>query len=460
MKTVAKPKRKNRTPRKARTLVESMRQFLTSFVWKQAHQARRVPKKSRVSRWDTHPLIYVMLVFTWCSGDSYAERFECARAFYAASYSRKRRPGETSQGLQKALAKLPRKVLRWFGQALRQRIAKLFGDKLFVDGWIPLGVDGSRLQCPRTAELEKYLDVSKANQIPMLWVTAIVHLRLGLLWSWWLGRGNKASERHHAQRLLPTLPKGAILVGDAGFTGFLLAKAILQQDTSFLIRMSGAVTLLIEQLPKPSAREGVVLYWPEKHRRAGHEPIRARLMRMTSKTGKDIWLLTNVLDENRLSYQTASRFYRWRWENESLFRTYKRTLKKVKLLSRTIRLVHREAETSLLATQLLLAQGALAMRPYTTSKGEVVESICSPRQVLLEIRTEIHDVIGSRRRRCFGKRLEDARRERRNRQSSKIKKDWPRPNGNEYKWPKSPRIREKNDAEKRILNQLKTTSAA
>lgn len=436
-----------------------MRQFLTPSVWKQARQARQVPKKPRCSRWDTHPLIYVMLVFTWCNGDSFAERFECARGFYAASYYRKRRPGETSQGLQRALAKLPFKVLRWFGQALRRRIEKLFGDKLDVDGLIPLGVDGSRLQCPRTEELEKYLDVSTGNQTPMLWVTAIVHLRLGLLWSWRLGRGNKASERDHAQRLLPTLPKGALLVGDAGFTGFLFAKAILHQGHSFLIRMSGAVTLLIEQLPKPSAREGTVLYWPETHQRAGHEPIRARLMRMTSKTGKDIWLLTNILDAKRLSYQTASRFYRWRWENESLFRTYKRTLKKVKLLSRTVRLVHREAETSLLATQLLLAQGALAMRPYTNSKGEVVESICSPRQVLLEIRTEIHAVIGTRRRRSFGKRLEDARRESRDRQSSKIKKEWPRPKG-DYKWPKPPLIREKNEAENRILDQLKRTSAA
>jgi hypothetical protein len=49
----------------------------------------------------------------------------------------------------------------------------------------------------------------------------------------------------------------------------------------------------------------------------------------------------------------ASQFYRWRWESEGLFRTYKQTLKKVKLVSRTVKLVHREAEASLLAVQLL-----------------------------------------------------------------------------------------------------------
>ncbi len=72
----------------------------------------------------------------------------------------------------------------------------------------------------------------------------------------------------------------------------------------------------------------------------------------------DVWLFTNVEDPKRLSVETAGTFYRWRWENEGFFRTYKRTLNKVKLMSRTVRSVHREAEASMIATQLLLCQGA------------------------------------------------------------------------------------------------------
>jgi len=30
----------------------------------------------------------------------------------------------------------------------------------------------------------------------------------------------------------------------------------------------------------------------------------------------DVWLITNVLDPKRLSLAQASKFYRWRWENE------------------------------------------------------------------------------------------------------------------------------------------------
>ena len=35
---------------------------------------------------------------------------------------------------------------------------------------------------------------------------------------------------------------------------------------------------------------------------------------------------TNILDPQKLSAKTAAKFYRWRWRNEGLFRTYKRTL--------------------------------------------------------------------------------------------------------------------------------------
>ena len=104
----------------------------------------------------------------------------------------------------------------------------------------------------------------------------------------------------------------------------------------------------------------------------------------------DVWLITNVLDALKLPRRTAGRFYRWRWRNEGLFRDYKRTLGKVKLMSRTVAQVHREAEGSLLATQLLLAQGALAL--HTTANVHI--ELPSVRKVLLEIRAEIRNITG------------------------------------------------------------------
>jgi hypothetical protein len=94
------------------------------------------------------------------------------------------------------------------------------------------------------------------------------------------------------------------------------------------------------------------------------------------------------VDEQRLPRKSAGKFYRWRWRNEGLFRTSQRTLGKVKRMSRTVVQVHREAEGSLLATQLLLAQGTLALQTPATS-GVVLPSA---RKVLLEIRAEIRNV--------------------------------------------------------------------
>ena len=139
--------------------------------------------------------------------------------------------------------------------------------------------------------------------------------------------------------------------------------------------------------PLEEFREGIVYYWPKTQENEGKPPIRGRLMRIHSSRHKvDVWLFTNVEDPKRLSLETAGTCYRWRWENEGFFRTYKRTLKKVVLMSRTLRLVHREAEASMIATQLLLCQGALAM---PVPKKDSLPVMCSPRGVLLEVRRDI-----------------------------------------------------------------------
>ena len=79
-----------------------------------------------------------------------------------------------------------------------------------------------------------------------------------------------------------------------------------------------------------------------------------------------------------------------------MFRIYKRVVNKVKRSSRTVRLAHREAELSLLATQILLAHAGLALRPDTGAATG--EPVISPRAVLIEIRREMQEATGRRLR--------------------------------------------------------------
>jgi hypothetical protein len=448
------------------SFLECLGHFLTPQVWKQAQQA--VPRR-RAWRWQTQPLLFVLLCMTWCTGDSLPERFETARAFYVALHQRRRRPGKTFAGFEKALAALPMPLLRAVARAVRGRLVRVFAACFTVDGFIPLGCDGSRLACPHSEELERRLSLGKKKKgkrrqkktvtaraqvsaeppcegtaatktraagTPQLWVTAVLHLGLGVLWSWRLGTGN-ASEREHLRLLLDTLPRGALLVADAGYVGYHLMACLQAAGLAYLLRLSSCAPLYVPDKSLVKNREGLVYYWPQEMQQQDLPPLPVRLWRLRGERG-DIWLITNVLDEERLPRRTAGKFYRWRWRNEGLFRTYKRTLGKVKLRSRTVVQVHREAEGSLLATQLLLAQGALT-QPATAS-GKIVPA--SPRKILLEIRTEIRNLtgmyLGPRQAKTYAERLAQAHWRERQQRSRKIRRRWP--GRQDHKPPRPPTI--------------------
>lgn len=418
---MAKARQRARQRRRAKSLIESMREFLTPEVFK---QVRNKARRRKSPRWDLHPLLYILVLTTYCCGDSLPEKFEAARAFYVVCCPKRKRPGSSCGGFTKAVAKLPMPVLRSLAAAIRNRVEVVFGDRWQVGGFIPFGCDGTRQACPRTAELERRLGTcGKQGSAPSIWNTSIVHLRLGFPWCWWWGIGAKASERRHLIDMLPLLPALAMIVADAGYVGYDLVAALQCAEVSFLIRMSSHATFYTEQdVPLTEFREGIVYYWPKTMQDQGKPPVRGRLIRVHSQRHKlDVWLFTNVEDPQRFPAETAALFYRWRWENEGFFRTYKRTLKKVTLTSRTVRLVHREAEASMIATQLLLCQGALAMP--TPPKGSL-PVMCSPRGVLLEVRRDIMAVRTSRR--PFSERIARAQRERKVRTSAKQKREWPR----------------------------------
>lgn len=404
------------------SLLDHIRQFLTPRVWKQARHA--APRRRDQPRWDLQPLVLILLAMTWAAGDSQPERFEMARGFYVASYRARKRPGKTIQGFQKALARLPMRPLRALAAGVRQEIRRRYAERLLIDGFEPMGCDGSRIECPRATELEARLrPAGKEGSAPELWVTAFVHLGTGLLWSWQLGPGT-ADERAHLRLLLATLSPAALIVADAAFMGYELAAAILHSRRSFLLRVSSK-TYLYTAVGAELANwtEGPVSYWPVKVREAGRPPLACRLIRVEARgrAKYDVWLLTDILDPARLPAATAARFYRWRWRNEGVFRTYKRTVSKFKLGSRTVRLVRREAEVSLLALQLLLAHADLAVRPI----GSEGQPAISPRKVLVAIRREMRGVAKGKAG-SYRRDLEGSRAEPRDQKSAKASREWPR----------------------------------
>lgn len=268
-----------------RSLAETLRDFLTPALWKQAHQARRRAQKKESSRWMVQPLVLMLLLMTWCHGDSQADRFEAAKAYCRVCMRKRRTPGKTVQGFQKALARLPLLVLRTLAAGVRRVLALRLGQHWFVESFVPIGCDGSRVQCPRTAELEQRMgQAGKEKSAPMLWVTALVHLRWGVPWAWRFGKGT-ASERDHLGQMLGVLPRLALLVADAGYFGFRLAEQLMGRQVMFLLRMSSNVTLYTrERVRLERYREGEVYYWPSrKDQKTGAAPLHVRLIRIRAK---------------------------------------------------------------------------------------------------------------------------------------------------------------------------------
>jgi Transposase DDE domain len=428
------------------TFRNALAQFLTPQVRKQAHQACR--PRSTSSLWSLQPLVWVLLTMTWCLGQSPEERFAAARAVYVAHYQRSRRPGTTLTGFLTALAKLPLPVLRVLARGVRQRLGTLWVEWLrLVGGWVPLACDGSRVECARSAQLQQRLgEAGKPGSAPTLFVTTLELLPLGVVWSWWWGKGT-ASEIHHLRRLLPTLPRRALIVADAGYLGYELFQAIVAAQAAFLVRLSSRAYLYTAaQVPLTAWTEGLVYYWPKTVQDQGLPPLTARLLRIKGPKA-DVWLLTSVLEAEPLSRPTAGQVYRWRWRNEGLFRDYKRLLQKVKLGSRTVALVHREAEGAMLALQLLLA---LAV---STTAGRPVAAPGSPRQELLRLRGAFTAALRSLGRRQFAQYQQMLgvvrNKERPHRVSAKVRQPWTR--RAEQKPPKPPKLREMSEALKAKL---------
>jgi hypothetical protein len=427
-------------------LQKALYQFLTPQVFKQGHQAWQ--RSHYDCRWSLKALLWVLVLMTWGLGQSEAERFQTARAFYVARHQRSKRPGATWEGFRKALRRLPLRVLRAVAAGVRAQVAQRWLESLRIGGYVPIACDGSRLECPRSAELEARLgQAGKDASAPTLYVSALVLLPLGLLWSWRVGKGT-ASEHEHLTRLLPTLPERALVVGDAGYLGYDLYQSILGAKAAFLARMSSRAYLYTEaRVRLERFREGWVYYWPGHAQKQRRPPIRARLLRVRGEKA-DVWLLTN-LDRATLSRGQVGQIYRWRWRNEGLFRTYKRTLNKVKLQHRTVALSHREAEGSLLATQLLLAMTVLQQE----------RTGASPRRMLLQIRGHVAAgiaALGPRQRRWYVEALQEIHGETPDRTSNKTRRPWPR--RKKHKPPGRPNFRRLTSKQKTLM--AKTLQAA
>jgi hypothetical protein len=166
--------------------------------------------------------------------------------------------------------------------------------------FVVFGVDGSRLELPRTAAnaaqfapaavalggAPRYARRSstqspasrrKKGAGPQLWLTTVCHAGTGCAWDWRLGPAD-SSERHPLREMLDDLPEQALITADAGFVGYETWQAVLDAGHEFVIRVGGNVRLL-RKLGFARESQGTVYLWPDREARRAQPPLVLRAYR-------------------------------------------------------------------------------------------------------------------------------------------------------------------------------------
>jgi hypothetical protein len=324
--------------------------------------------------WKARMLAFTAVFWVWSDETTLKKRFDSARKLACKMWRWQNGPGTSYQGFIKALHKWTERLFAIILPLLRERMEQVAGASWTVAGWIVFGVDGSRVETPRTRANEtrfhstkkrkkkvrarkgkaprptkkagrkakqaakqkqsnkkKTSDTSKKQVAgPQIWLTLFWHVGLGLPWGWKTGPVD-SSERAHMLEMLGILPENSMIVADAGFTGYDNWQAVMDAGHSFVIRV-GANVKLLKKLGYARECGDRVYLWPDRVRKRSQPPMVLRLI--TVHNGKHpVHLVTNVLNKTKLSDRAAVKIYKARWGIEVFFRSLKQTFGRRKLRS-------------------------------------------------------------------------------------------------------------------------------
>jgi hypothetical protein len=311
------------------------------------------------TRWNAEQLAAQALVWSWQETKNVTDAFD--HAWEVCEELGWHKTARSYTSLMNALDRYDDLWMRRL-RARCQTLAAQVGGRFFRSGgWVLIGFDGSRATAPRTVSNERALCAPNYGhgprakygkkkskglrrqrnkqhpphpQAPQAWITMMWHMGLRLPWTWRLGPSN-ASERDHVKVMLveEEFPENTLFCGDAGFTGYPLWCAIREAGGDFVVRVGANVNLLSEHADVKKLGGGIVLCWPKGKLESGEPPLRLRLVRV--RVGKTkMWMLTSVLDPQRLPRKQLIRIYQMRWGIELEFRGLKQTIDKHQLRCR------------------------------------------------------------------------------------------------------------------------------
>jgi hypothetical protein len=345
--------------------------------------------------WTPRGLIFTAILWAWSDEKSLTQRFFHARKVVIAMGILTRIPAATYQALLKMLTTWTVVLAMTLVDAFRQRMQSDLGTRFEVCGFQVFGVDGSRLELPRTESNEARFSPAKARppsrskakakaksrrqprrrarsqasrdrrardkkvNSPQMWLTTMFHVGTGLPWDWRLGPSD-SSERDHLRQMIEALPAGALVTADAGFVGYETWKAILDSGRHLLIRV-GANVRLLKKLGYVQEKKGLVYLWPDREAKRKRPPLVLRLV-VARGDRHPVYLVTSVLDEETLSDAQVVEIYALRWGIELFYRHFKQTFERRKLRSHSADNAELEATWSLLGLWAMMLHAQVILK--------------------------------------------------------------------------------------------------
>jgi len=420
-----------------------LNRMVPASVWQNFE--RQCPRRQDPrTRWTLKYMVLCWTIIGWSIQKTLLERFREGTEVLSRLFPRRRRPGDSYQGLVQATQPLSGAGPHTFWTCLRPQIPGRLADTWHWYGWVVMAADGSRIDAPRTRRNQKKLGrCARDKTHPQWWITWLVHLPTGVIWDWRQGPGN-SGERTHLRTMIGTVPPSTLVVADAGFGGFDLLGQLSRAGVHFLIRCAGGTTLLVEGTRHQIERVGEhreVLLWPTGKRK--QVPLRLRLI-VLKRGGKRVYLLTNVMESKRLSRPMAGELYGARWGVEVGYRSLKQTLDRRRVLARTPEPGAMELAGNILALALLMLQGALVLGARA-ARLSVAAALRVLRQMIEAVR---HGKTTLRFLEYLCAAVKDEYRRRR----SKRARDWP--HKKKQSPPGPPRLRRPTPQEKVRINRL------
>lgn len=279
--------------------------------------------------WAPLHLAAAALVWAWSDEATLDERFHTARKITVHLYQPQPELAGSYQAFLKLLRRWTPSFLALLQTSLRRRMQQTLSSHGQVFGFTLFGVDGSRVELPRTKSHEAAYAPSarrprkrrrpkkipqaahaKKGRTPQMWLTTLWRAGTGLPWDWRTGPAD-SSEREHWKEMLPQLPENALVAADAGFVGYEYAQAVIASGRHLLVRVGANVRLLCK-LGYARERAGLVYLWPDRQAKAGQPPLVLRLV--IAQGGKHpVYVVTSVLDPQCLSDSQVIEVYRRRW---------------------------------------------------------------------------------------------------------------------------------------------------